>query len=237
MAKIDTRKLWNEDIISDAELLALLPQLFQGERGSLFPRVSFDHITGLPPIFIYQEHRGEHNDIQTFSYYGNKKGKNAQLSLGSRGLLVLSSTTIGEAERGKILNAFCRVDFILDVMIAIDCGVFDGSISYKGIEKLFTQGDGTFATTSRKIKYLRAKRLLSKETYDLLEKAKKVRNILAHQFMPEGTVGIAEDDLAYSETIPKAINTIYNACWFYLMKDYNDKQLMVAKWLATKAQP
>lgn len=155
--------------------------------------------------------------------------------MGAREVLsLMGSSYIREAERGKILNNFCRIDFCLDVFICIHEGVFENKVQWVDLKKEFEE-DGRYATTGKKIKTLRGYRLIRDHTRAQLSKALNIRNVLAHQYMPEAGLGLAKTDLERYPTIITAIELIYGAAWIELLKDYSPHQLEVAQWLLSQS--
>lgn len=232
-AAIDRRTLFNVNIPEPEGLSELLHQLFPLEAGNLFPHKNFALNERTPPIFLYTESRGKDNWLQSFSYFGGN-GQAAQVSMGAREVLQLNSKMISEAERGKILNSFCRIEFCLDVMVCLVEGVFEDRTQWAVLKGEFQEGS-KYATTQRKIKELRQVSLIRDVTKRQLVKAKEIRNVLAHQFMPEAGLGLSDTDVRRYDSIPAAIEVIFNSAWIELLKDFAPRQVPIAKWLATYA--
>lgn len=230
MPKIEIRELWNQDILCSDQFGDLLSKTFD-DRGLLpWPKVKLGDND--PPIFLYQESRGEDKYVNAFSFYGGK-GDGAQSGGGARSELRLGKI-ISTKERGEILSFFCKFEFILEVLVCILEGVYSNEIKYKKLRRQFEDENGSFSTVQRKLNYLEDFQILSPQTTTLLKKAKKIRNVLSHQYLPQKNIGLRAEEVELYESIGEAIGSIYTAAWFYLLKDYVIQQDEIAEWLVTK---
>lgn len=234
--KINARALWNSDIRTPNGLDDLLEELFKDDpKRSLVPARQFTVADSSPPLFFYVEYREKDNYVRSYTYYGGGGSPTAIMGFGTRSVLNLNTKYINNAARGEVLNAFCCLEFVLDVLICVSSDVFSGKISYAELaleyrdEPTYT---GKFSSVAKKVKYLIDNGYISKRTYDLMLKSKSIRNALAHQYLPVGNFGVTDKDIVRYETISNAIETIFNAAWFYLLTDYNERQIEVASWLA-----
>jgi hypothetical protein len=230
MSKIDQRQLFNTTIEEPEGLSDLLGKLFPNKSNQFVPRPIFAISKDVPPILLYTESRREDNWLDSFSYYGGN-GQAAQIRFGARESLELNTKIIGESERGKILNAFCRVEFCLDVFICIYEGIFENKTTWAALSLEFEKEGGKYTTTSQKITALKQANYIRTKTRKLLEKSKQIRNILAHQYMPEVGVGLSQVDVERYESVAKAVELIFDAAWVELLKDYIPHELIIAQWL------
>lgn len=232
MPKIDRRELFNITIREPDGLSALLEQVFPRDEGALVPQPTFRSDLNTPPLFLYTESRRDDNWLDSFSYYGGN-GQSAQIGFGAREVLKLDSRIIRDGERGRILNAFCRIEFCLDVLVCVHEGVFEGKMTWNQLKEEFAEQGARYATTEQKIEALKKSKLIRSKTRDLLEKAKKIRNVLAHQYMPEAGLGLTKTDVDRYSSLAEAIELIFGAAWVELLKDYVPKQLIIVEWLRT----
>lgn len=239
---IDLRQLWNEDIKPPPGLEMRMDRLFQAQPGSLIPITlrNFKVEQDYPPLFLYLEERAPKNDFAIQAYYGGGGSKGAIIEMSaSRSILNLrlGSSRITNKERGEILGAFCKLEFIVDVLTAVTFGVFSDVNTYDELKELYRDDTdilGKLSTFTAKIRYLLAEKRITKTTYSVLFKAKDIRNALAHQYLPIGNYGLSDKDLQRYGGIIKAIDYIFDGSWYYLLRDYNNSQLEVAKWLEEK---
>jgi hypothetical protein len=230
MSTIILRDIWDTDIITSGNFDKLLEELLPGKPSFLQP-VKVKLGAHDPPIFLYQESREKKNFVTSFEYYGGR-GTRVQTRFGARQDLQISKY-FGAAERGEVLDFFCRFEFCLDVLMCVAVGVFDDKISYQRLESQFLDEGGSFSTTDRKINYLKDFRLLSPRTVRYLKKAKRIRNILGHQYLPQD-LGVSPEEIAEQGGPTEAIGAIYTATWFYLLNDFVKHQDHVARWLVQK---
>lgn len=236
--KIDLRELWNKDIVPPAELSDVMNRLFKGpaKEAAFIRDRQFNVAADYPPLFIYYEQRASQNNFDIQTYYGGGGSKTAILEFSaSRSILHLNTNYLQNRERGEILNAFCCLEFVIEVLVCIKFGVFDDKHTYQELKKLYVDDGtnaGSLSSFAKRLKYLYdVAPVLSKKTNHLLLKAKLIRDSLAHQYLPLDSYGVTTKDVARYGHVLKAIDTIFDAAWFYLLTDYNKQQLKVAKWL------
>ncbi len=243
--KIDKRSLWNTDIHCPDEIAEYLgrPELFSQAKMALTSREAHEP-AWVPPIFLYHEVRGRENYVNAQALYGGNGSPSIISALvESREILTYAppqqeiDKLINDARRGEILSAFCKIEFCLDALICIEMGVYQKKMSPESMQKeLISDRDGLFNTTHKKISYLRHRGVIDDKTRKLLLKAKNIRNVLAHQYLPIGDFGIEQKDITRYETHLQAVDNIFNACWFYLLQAYSQRQIVVLIWLRSLDQ-
>ncbi len=243
--KINKRVLWNTDIPCPDEVADYLsrPKLFSHSKNALSSGQNHEP-SWVPPIFLYHEARGHKNYVNAKALYGGNGSPSIVNALvESREILTYAPPQkeidkhINDARRGEILSAFCKIEFCLDALICVEMGVYEKRMSPQSMQKeLLGDRDGLFNTTHKKISYLRHKNVIDDKTRKLLLKAKNIRNALAHQYLPVGDFGIGAKDIACYGTHLQVVDSIFNACWFYLLQAYSQRQVIVLSWLKSLDQ-
>lgn len=186
---VNKKQIWNEDIVSSRGLKSFFSQ----KPSAIFHQVNkaVEPIKGwTPPIFLYLESRGLDNYVSgQLVYTGNGSTSTGQEFIASREIIdfyqkidIDSGRTFEPSEylqtkdmRGKVLDAFCKLEFCVDAFICIATGAYDENVNLKNIKKEFNGDfDGLFTSTHKKINYLFLNKLISEEAYVLLNKAKKL---------------------------------------------------------------
>lgn len=239
MTLIDKTKLFKEDI----SCLDAVAEFITMENARKLSNITSDNKSKwFPPIFLFHEQRtlnqlhGQSLAI-TMLHGGHGSRQLTVHNSMSRDIIDFSffgdnNTQLNDDRRGKILAAFCKLEFCIDALICLEMGVFDNKLAIKDMHKeLKTDRDGLFTTANKKVNYLVHKNRISSETYESFKKAKNIRNSLAHQYLPIDEYGISKIDLKNYKTHLNAIDQIFNGCWYYLLKDYGTQQLPVIHWL------
>lgn len=142
---------------------------------------------------------------------------------------------IGDGERGRVLSHFSKIEFILDAMILLGEGVYINPMKYGKVKNFWI--DDESITAAKKIKYARYHNFISSETRNLLWKAKDVRNILSHQYLP---------DLALTSSlkrrlldngvinIGKGVETLMLDSWVSLLNDYEEVQQPIVDYVSNR---
>lgn len=193
----------------------------------------------LPPIFLYHEERDEQNYVHGHAVYGGNGSRSVSISwVESREILTYSKPVknvdrfINDAKRGEILSAFCKLEFCIDALVCIEMGAYEDQKILTNMQKeLVGDRDGLFSTTQKKLRFLKTRGVIDRKTYDLLFKAKDIRNGLAHQYLPVGDFGITKSDIEKYGSPLEAVDHIFNACWFYVLQAYVKREGVVLKWL------
>ncbi len=229
------QQLWNLDIPITHEFLDLLESVGAIDEWPFTNLWNFRSTVdeNTPPLFLYTESRDERNYVTYSRVYGGGGSGSAEVGVGARSLFETDlSDRLGTSERGKILDAFCKIEFCIDVMICIEMGVFSNKIEYVSIKNEFSEArDGLFSSVHKKINYLKHKKILMPETHKLLMKSKVIRNNLAHQYLPINGYGVTDKDLDRHGTYTKAIQIVFEATWVNLLIDYTKIQLPVLEWI------
>lgn len=239
MRIIDT---WNEGFLHHAEALKII------DSYELMKDIYESSVRGEKwclPIFLYSDknEKNSRSDYISKAVYGG--GESHQLEVhGSMNRDLLKEFSIGnslddEKSRGVILNAFCQIDFCLDVLICIEMGAYTHAVKPETIRKELREAGGIFVTTSKKLKYLKHKHLIRSETYEKVQETKKIRNKLAHQFMPDYNNILAKKlkekyNWRENDTISEILRIEFNESWHLLLKDFVRRQDVVVNYLNSK---
>lgn len=228
-------KSWQGNITQDEAVVAKIRNLFPA-RTMATPNVLRKITKDAPPVYIYLEIPDE-DGYTIEDFYSNPGHLDLRAQRGfsiNRELLSTETKYIDDNFRGKILSAFCEIEFLIDVMVCLGKGVYRGSETYKKVRQLYTYSctkKNRLPDTEARINFLLENMLIADETYRYLKMAKKVRNTLAHQFMPSHTVGLTDTELKPYKHVGEAVFSIYNTAWFLLLKDYVPQQEAVIDWL------
>lgn len=236
--KVDKRQLWDSDIRTPDGLNELLDKLFVHGEAKHFPELQFKMDKDCPPLFFFVEARDATNYVSSFTYYGGGGSKSAIVSMGGRQLLTLHGDRVDNSVRGEVLNAFCCLEFVIDAMCCSASGVFTNQLPYSDLLPEFSntpEHQGTLSSTEMKIQLLYDKGLLTKHARDILLKAKRIRNSLAHQFLPVDNFGVTDRDFKRYGSYPKAMEVIFEGAWFHLLTSFNPIQNEIATWLSSSS--
>ena len=147
-----------------------------------------------------------------------------------RNILSLRVNGIDDSDRGKILVAFCELEFILDILICYNLGVYDGLRTYREVQKgLFSHGC-TLSNFEDKRSYLYYEGLIDKLTSDELKTVQSIRNKIAHNYFLDKNMGFNDATIAFYGSVSEAIEIKFNYAWFLLMNTYNVHQPKVIRW-------
>jgi hypothetical protein len=189
MSRVTNRSLYDTDIAEPEGLSELLVEIFEPNQGSMYKLVDIIDRANAPPVFIYTEYRSKDNELTNFSYSGGD-GLGTIHQMGSRQILDLGARPIGELERGKILSAFCKIEFCLDVLVCIAIGVYDTKVAWPDVKKQLREFDGIYFTVESRLKFLHRSEIIRKKTKSAVIKTRKIRDVLAHQYMPQSDMGL-----------------------------------------------
>lgn len=191
------------------------------------------------PLFVYRENlvRNQYGLIDRESrieyHVVNGDGKGVVHYSIDRDILRINGTSIYDTDRGAILVAFCKIEFILNSILFYVEGIYDNACSYESFyAKNMKDGDSQFHTFENKKKYLRLKKLIEKDTAGYLQDAQRIRNHIAHAYFLEANVGLDFGKKSSYRNTAEAVETIYNKCWLLLVRDYNSLQVKILSTLA-----
>lgn len=232
---ISEKAIWNTTLSAPDEIQDLL----LGESTRLYDLVGRGDPAKGVPFLLYCETRDEDNYLRSHSLFSNED--HAKIEEMHAGREVLGKTdweNVGlygyeEKWRGVVLGRFCKIDFILDVLICIENGYYTNPIQTKKIMRELRDWDGLFSTTDKKLRYLRSRKVISEPTYSFLNEAKHIRNNFAHQYIPKSPL-VSDKDVEQFGSFQLAIITIYNFGWHFLMTDFVGKQKPIYMWLKEK---
>jgi len=189
----------------------------------------------MPPIYLYLETKDSIGNYEISYIYGGGGNSTAVKGMSiQRDLIYQSPRSVSANTRGEILDAFCEIEFLIDILTCVGKGVYEKKTSYRKVKRLYSW-DSTNADklpdTQNRLDFIHNENLISDKTYELLTQAKKVRNTLAHQFIPELEDCVSVEVLKEYKDAGDAIFSIYNTSWFLLLKDYVRSQNRILKWL------
>ncbi|MDB5180599.1 MAG: hypothetical protein JWO54_357 [Candidatus Saccharibacteria bacterium] len=211
-----------------------LRKVFFSDLADPFKRTSQINFDSMPLIYLYYETTDELGNYSIDTIYGGGGHSSATRGVSAeRNIIYDKSKYIGKDTRGKVLDAFCEIEFLIDILVCIDFGVYEGLKSYKWVKRLYSwesKSEQKLPDTSSRIKLLMSSDLITEKTYNSLMSAKKIRNILAHQFIPEFYKGELAKEMQGYQNVGEAIYEIYNTAWFNLLEDYNKSQYKVIDW-------
>lgn len=228
-------KSWQGYIKLDSQLISKINNLLPKDKFAELGVDLFMSKNNSPPVFVYLEIPDETGyNIETF--YSNPESSRAIRGFAiNRELLGTELRSVDGSSRGTILSAFCEIEFLIDVMICLTFGVYEGKTSYKNIKSLYKHDcdrPDNLEDTETRIQHLLKNKKISTDTYKYLKMAKKVRNTLAHQYMPSSSVGLTKSEISPYTNIGEAVYAIFNTAWFLLLKDYVPQQEVVVDWLS-----
>lgn len=225
---------WNTDVVCQDEVDIYLQKYWNDStivKGS---------DTWTPPIFLYYESRDEQNYVDARALYGGGYSPTINFAaVENREIIALTGIdtflVLSNNIRGEILAAFSQIEFVLDVIMCSELGAYQNTRNIKRIEKTF-KADGLFSTTYSKLEYLKLKNVIDKETLKWVSYALQIRNNLAHSFLPAGDYGIETSVLKkFNNNHLEAIDYIFNASWFYILKAHVPLQIDILQWLESDA--
>jgi hypothetical protein len=126
-----------------------------------------------------------------------------------------------------VLASLCEIEFIVDVLICFNEGVYEIKGKYMLIAKEWKEGR-QYSTLEKRLKVLKSKGVLRKKTIDTVEQAKSIRDTLAHKFIPR-EYGINETTLnryggRNGISHLAATRDCINLSWLNLLYDLNKVQ-------------
>jgi hypothetical protein len=148
----------------------------------------------------------------------------------SRDVLNLSSGGMNDLNRGKILVAFCDIEFIVDLLICYSLGVYSEKCSYEDVYKNCFKPGGSLSNFENKKKFLRLKKVLPDDLFKELSEVQTVRNKVAHNYFLDKNMGLSDKTVSQYKSVDVAIETKYNYAWILLLQVYNEYQVEIVKW-------
>lgn len=226
MKVLSKSELWNNSLV--------FPKVFESisKQSSFF----FEDKTGESrsgwslPVMLFYEIREDDNYLMTHFYIGGGASGSSSFGYeGGRHILDLDNAKrFNEAVRGKLLSAFCKIDFILDILVCIDFGAYEGNINEKHMKKIINERGGLVKGTGRKLDYIQSKRILDNNTIDTIRFCKKIRDILAHQYLPDLNSLLSQiTNKELERNWVDAIEDVFNSAWYLMMVHYSKSQLVV----------
>lgn len=213
------------DIVEPVGITDLLEAIFR-QRPHDFPTM-VKPISA--PFFAYKESLKRNQlglidrDSRIEYYLADANGRGSIHFGVERDILQLSGSRVGDSDRGSILVAFCKIEFILDALLLHAEGVYEEKISYQEFYKnMIKNGDAPFHTFENKKKYLRMKGLIGNSTVTQLTKAQQIRNHIAHQYLLDQQL-FRDEEASDAEFVQRT----FNKAWLFLVRDYNPLQLKI----------
>lgn len=147
-----------------------------------------------------------------------------------RRVLHLTNSGINDQNRGKILVAFCEIEFIIDILICYSYGVYSGQNTYEDIRSNYLDIGRSLETFDSKRASLLEKELITKEISNELKKIQQIRNKIAHNYFLDKNIIFSDKKIKQYGSLNKAIELKFNYAWFLVMKTYNEYQADILKW-------
>lgn len=205
----------------------------------------FDSLRNLEsklPVFLISSNAAAQTDPPQYQMIFTE-GRGGILSWSTRRQpLELRSRTIGKKERGIIIEAFTKFEFIVNVLVYVAFGVYKNQSRRRRVKENWF--DSPFIGFSVKQNLLHDMGFLKLGTVNKINKAKKVRNALAHSYLHHASDRIAQSDMEADlkqhgvMLTSRVISTIYADAWDSLIADYKVHQKHVKEYviglLATK---
>jgi|GEM_PF-5289952 len=148
----------------------------------------------------------------------------------SRDVLNLAHGGMNDLNRGKILVAFCDIEFIVDLLICHSLGVYSGECLYEDIYKNCFKPGGSLSAFENKKKFLRLKKLVSNDLFKELGEVQAIRNKVAHNYFLDKNMGLNDKTISQYQSVDEAIEIKYNHVWILLLQVYNEYQVEIVKW-------
>lgn len=230
-----SQQLWNLDIEIEKETKKFFLKVPMYDHFKLIPRQTKGWSL---PIFLYCELREKQNYLSTFTIHGGSSSRGA-ISAVSGGRELINEMDLSnytdEKCRGIVLEAFCKIEFCLDVSVCVEMGAYEGKLPLADIRDDLREESGLFSSSSKKLKYLKQRGFIDNNTYILLNKAKKIRNIMAHQYLISDEIMplLGIDNI---KSWQKDLTLIYNNAWHYLLSNFAMKQRPILTWVLSSSK-
>lgn len=187
------------------------------------------------PLMFYSESRGSHSALNTFKIVYQNGGQNEVKFQHGRELISedhciwmkkseFDHDLYIAKNRGLTLHYWVQIEYLIKVLVCIKLKAFANKEVEALAEKTLESGRGMFGSIERQIEFLHKNPdnyLVNSHSY--LLQLKKIRNNLAHTYLPSYLV-----DEAYlidpKEDEIDAITRIFNNTWFQLIKDFANMQ-------------
>lgn len=148
-----------------------------------------------------------------------------------RSILNLSPDLDDGILRGKILVAFCEIEFIMDILICHQFGIYEDKVSYDSIHKNCFSSGGFISRFRDKRHFLRFEGIFDPSLDGAVKETQIIRNRIAHRYFFDSP---SRNNKEKYERWLKDIEMKYNYAWLLLLKKYNEIQLEVIKWVNDK---
>lgn len=233
MVKITKSELYALKIETPTGLNELLEKLFQGGSigGDFMPArkapcvIYKEYITAIDGLSLRPFER---RIIYARTNHDGLQGA-MQHSI-DRDILNLRANGIDDSDRGKILVAFCEIEFIVDILICDSLGVYSGLRTYRQVRDDFFAHRCTLFNFEDKRAFLFDNGVIDRRTSDELKTVQRLRNRIAHNYFLDTNMGFGSKSISFYGSVNKAIEMKFNYAWFLLMKIYNTRQVKIVKW-------
>lgn len=228
MSDLDKKAtLYGLDIPTPEGLDDIIAELTEDKSPFLFRGVN-------TPVFMYRENivRSAHGiptrDSRVERHITDAYGNGVMIGSVSRDVISIKGKSIDDTVRGKILNSFSELEYILNIMLLHAEGVYNGRITYADFYRgMMENFSAPFHSFESKKKYLKLYNYIKDDTYQYLSQAQKIRNHIAHQYFIDKGIGLSKKQLGEYDSQTEAIEIIFNKSWLYLVRDYNPLQVEI----------